>query len=178
MDRQKHGRGASDKPQVSRRAVVQAAAAAAALGAVGLCAPISALAADDATGRFTRASEFLTGRKLDPVLVQRFYEALRKADTQFDANVASLLSDIDRRSAPDVDAFLATPQPDQRSMSTATSIVSSWYLGVVDNGDKPELITYADALMYEPTRGILVVPSYGGGPNSWGEKPTNGHDRT
>jgi hypothetical protein len=111
-------------------------------------------------------------------LVQRFYEALRKADTQFDANVASLLNDIDRRSAPDVDAFLATPQPDQRSMSTATSIVSSWYLGVVDHGDKPELITYADALMYEPTRGILVVPSYGGGPNSWGEKPTNGHDRT
>jgi hypothetical protein len=49
--------------------------------------------------------------------------------------------------------------------------VSAWYLGFVGADTDVELISYAQALMYEPARGILVVPSYGGGPNSWGEKP-------
>lgn len=119
-----------------------------------------------------RASEFLTSRKLNPVLAIRYYAALLKGSTQFDADVAALLAKIDLARSPDVDAFLATPQIDKQARSTATSIVSSWYLGVVDNGAEPELISYADALMYEPTRGILVVPSYGSGPNSWGEQPT------
>lgn len=53
MDRQKYGHHSADRPQVSRRTVVQGVAAAAAMGTVGLRAPLPALAADadDATGR-------------------------------------------------------------------------------------------------------------------------------
>lgn len=158
-----------NQPQFSRRALVKGAATAVAVA--GFAGSLSAFAADDAAGPFTRASEFLTSRKLNPVLAGRYYVALKKRDPQFDAEVSRLLGIIAQAKASDVDAFLASTQLDQQSSSTVTKIISSWYLGTVGEGADAELVGYAEALMYEPTRGILVVPSYGGGPNSWGEKP-------
>jgi len=69
------------------------------------------------------------------------------------------------------DAFLALPALDPAAKATATTIVSAWYLGVVGEPADAELITYAEALMYRPTRGILPIPTYGPGPNNWGPKP-------
>lgn len=63
----------------------------------------------------------------------------------------------------------ATTTPEM--MSTATSIVSAWYLGIVGSAADAELITYESALMYMPTKGILAVPTYGPGPLAWGETP-------
>ena len=34
-----------------------------------------------------------------------------------------------------------------------------------------ELVSYSEAMMYQPTHGILIIPTYGGGPASWGPKP-------
>jgi fructose 5-dehydrogenase small subunit len=169
MDRPKHQLRARNKSQFSRRSFVTGIATAVVVASFGGSFPV--LAADDAVGSFMRASEFLTGRKLNPVLAGRYYTALKKRDPQFDADVSQLLGIIDRVKAPDVDAFLASATLNQQSSSTVTKIISSWYLGIVGEGSDAELISYAEALMYEPTRGILVVPSYGGGPNSWGEKP-------
>lgn len=169
MDFNKFEPCASDRSQMSRRTFVQAMATA--VAAMGMSSAFPVMAAADTTSGFTRASEFLTSRKLDPILSTRFYTALKQRDAQFDAQVAKLLSRIDQSKAADMDTFLASPALDQETEATVNRIISAWYMGVVGEGADAQLISFAEALMYQPTRGILVVPSYGGGPNSWGEKP-------
>ena len=165
----------ADQPNLSRRAIIRAVAAATAVAVVGFHGSFSAnaaqIAATDAKGSFLQASEFLTRRKLDPILAKRYYVALQKRNPHFEADITRLLGSIDQTRATDADAFLASTQLDKQSLATATTIISAWYLGTVGDDAGVELISYAGALMYEPTHGILVVPSYGGGPNSWGEKP-------
>lgn len=169
MDLKEFESCATQRSQMSRRTFVQAMATAVAV--VGLSSSFPVLAADDTARRFKRASEFLTNRKLDPILAERFYAALKQRNPQFDADVAKLLSRIDQSKAADMDAFLASAALDPEAEATVSKIISAWYMGVVGEGADAQLISFADALMYQPTRGILVVPSYGGGPNSWGEKP-------
>jgi hypothetical protein len=150
---------------------------------------------NDDNARFMRVSAFVTGNKpLDAVIGKRFGKALAKRDAAFNTDVMQLLSFIEARKLADMDAFVAvasgtpttagtptTPttvagtDSDATAMkklyATATRIVSAWYLGVVGDGADSELITYADALMYAPTKGILAVPTYGPGPLAWGAKP-------
>jgi hypothetical protein len=168
--RSKHS--AIDGRQLTRRGLLRTTAAIAGLAiAADLFGPLSANAADDAVTSFTQLSEFLTGYSLDPVLGARFLAALKKRDTDLDANMTALSSLIKQSGVPDMDGFLALSGTDPALMKTATKIVSSWYLGVVGEPEDAELITYADSLMYRPTKGILTIPSYGPGPNSWGPKP-------
>lgn len=163
---------ATDDRQLTRRGLLRTTAAIAGLAiAADLFGPLSANAADDAVTSFTQLSEFLTGYSLDPVLGARFLAALKKRDTDLDANMTALSSLIKQSGVPDMDGFLALSGTDPALMKTATKIVSSWYLGVVGEPEDAELITYADSLMYRPTKGILTIPSYGPGPNSWGPKP-------
>ena len=139
------------------------------LAAVG--APISAIAADGESQGFTKLSEFLTGYQLDPVLGTRYLAAIVKRNATFQADLAALQEAVKQSGAANMDAFLALPGLDPALKATATKIVSAWYLGVVGEPEDAELITYADALMYRPTKGILPIPSYGPGPNAWGPKP-------
>ncbi|MGI4860604.1 MAG: sugar dehydrogenase complex small subunit [Janthinobacterium lividum] len=121
---------------------------------------------------FMRLSSFVTGRNaLDATVGQRFLAGLTKRDATFGAHAAALLTYIEDAKLPDMDAFLALPNTDPALKATATRIVSAWYLGIIGEGKDAELITYADALMYEPTRDILAVPTYGPGPLAWGPKP-------
>ena len=159
----------TNQTRFSRRALVKGIATTVAVASIAGSLP--AFAADDAVGAFMRTSEFLTRRKLNPVLAGRYYVALRKRNPHFDTEVSQLLGTIEQTKTSDVDAFLASTQLDEQSSSTMSKIISSWYLGIVGEDADAELICYAEALMYQPTRGILVVPSYGSGPNSWGEKP-------
>lgn len=133
--------------------------------------PLSALAADDSVQTFTQISEFLTGYKLDPVLGGRYLQALSKRSPTFETDTVALQQVVRQSGAANMDAFLALPGLDKSLMKTATTIVAAWYLGVVGNPEDAELITYAEALMYRPTRGILPIPTYGPGPNAWGPKP-------
>lgn len=157
---------------ISRRGLLRTTAA---LGGVaflaGVAAPFTALAADDGAASFTQLSEFLTGYTLDPVLGARFLAALRKRDADIDASMAALSKLIRQSGVPDMDGFLALTGTDQALTKTATKIVSAWYLGVVGEPEDAELITYAESLMYRPTKGLLTIPSYGPGPNAWGPKP-------
>lgn len=157
--------------QLSRRSLLQGTVAVGVLAAAaGLSAPLSVLAADSKPD-FMRLSEFLTGRPLDPVLGGRYYAALAKRHPQLSAEIAALLGAIDSSKVANMDAFLALPATDKALTATASTIVSAWYLGIVGEAADAELISYSDALMYQPSRGILIVPTYGIGPNAWGEKP-------
>lgn len=139
--------------------------------AAALASPVSALAADDGLQNFMQLSEFLTGYTLDPVLGGRYLAALAKRNPALATDTAALQQAIRQASAANMDAFLALPGLDKSVTQTATTIVAAWYLGVVGKPEDAELITYSEALMYRPTRGILPIPTYGLGPNAWGPKP-------
>ncbi|CDN51852.1 sugar dehydrogenase complex small subunit [Neorhizobium galegae] len=157
---------------LSRRSLLRGTAALGGLAlAASLGAPLSAAAADDAVASFTQLSEFLTGYTLDPVLGARFLAALKKRDADLDASLAALSQLIKQSGVANMDGFLALTGTDPALTKTATKIVSAWYLGVVGEPEDAELITYAESLMYRPTKGLLTVPSYGPGPNAWGPKP-------
>ncbi len=116
-------------------------------------------------------STFLTGHDLDPVLGTRYFAALAKRNPNLTTEIDGLNQLIKQSSVSNMDAFLELPSIDPVLMQSATKIVSAWYLGVVGEPEDAELIAYADALMYRPTRGILAVPTYGPGPDAWGPKP-------
>ncbi len=157
---------------LSRRSLLRGTAALGGLAiAASLAGPISAVAADDSVASFTQLSEFLTGYTLDPILGARFLAALKKRDADLDASLAALSQLIKQSGVPNMDGFLALTGTDPALIKTATKVVSAWYLGVVGEPEDAELITYADSLMYRPTKGLLTVPSYGPGPNAWGPKP-------
>lgn len=160
---------------LSRRAVLGAAIAAGTVLAVGGAAVLGstnayAAAADSAD--FLRLSEFLTGGKpLAAGLATRYQASLAKHDPKFSASVGDLQRYVGEAKAADIDELLARPDLSEPLRKSITQIVSAWYLGIVGNDDDVELISYADALMYRPTIDVIVVPSYGGGPDSWGQKP-------
>ncbi|PLV63805.1 sugar dehydrogenase complex small subunit [Erwinia sp. B116] len=121
--------------------------------------------------RFSEVSAFLVSRPVGAILSRRYLEALTRHYPDFPAQLDALATALGQRSDTHVDAFLQDTAAGTPLHDTATLIVSAWYTGVVGEGAKTELIAYADAMMYLPTQGILAVPTYGGGPDSWGEKP-------
>lgn len=132
---------------------------------------LKAQAQDLNASGFMPVSSFLVSRPVNPVLGQRYFNALIKHHPDFATRLATLGVYINSRHFAHVDDFLGSLGPDDALIQTATLIISAWYTGVVGDGEHLELIAYADAMMYLPTRGILVVPTYGGGPDSWGGKP-------
>lgn len=135
-------------------------AAASAGGAVGVAAP-----------DFLRLSVLLTGgQPLDAGLAARYQAALAR-DPAFGRATQALLRLADDSGVSHVDALLDHPQLDDALRATLKRIVSAWYLGIVGDDADVKLIAYANALMYRPTRGILDIPSYGSGPDTWGHKP-------
>ena len=160
---------------MSRRTLIGGTAVAGvalALGGSAVLGTSNAFAAAAASDDFLRLSEFLTGGKpLTAALAARYQEALRRHDPQFGAAAALLQRHVEDTRPAHVDDLLANPDLDPALRATATQIVSAWYLGIVGEDADAELISYANALMYRPTAGILDIPTYGSGPDSWGQKP-------
>ncbi|CAN5565553.1 sugar dehydrogenase complex small subunit [soil metagenome] len=162
---------------ISRRALLGtavAASAAIAIGGTAVLGTSNAFAAATASTDFLRLSEFLTGGKpLEAGLAARYQASLARLDPKFAAAAAELQRYVSDANAPNIDALLARPDLSAPLRKTITQVVSAWYLGIVNNDTDVELISYAGALMYQPTADVLVIPSYGGGPDSWGAKPAN-----
>ena len=131
----------------------------------------SAMAAAQSDADFIALSQFLVSRTVNPVLAARYYAALDKRAPNFSTNATALKQLIAERGLKHVDDYLALADADPSLKATATSIISAWYLGIVGEPADAELVAYSEALMYRPTHGTLIIPSYGGGPDSWGPKP-------
>lgn len=162
---------------ISRRSVLGAVAAGALLAAGGgalLGGVPTAFAAPVPADDFLRLSEFLTGGKpLQAALAARYQATLAKFDAKFDESSAALQRYVADAKAANIDELLARPDLSEPLKQSITQIVSAWYLGIVGDDNNVELVAYVDALMYRPTIDVIVVPSYGGGPDSWGQKPAN-----
>lgn len=163
--------------RLSRRSLLRGSVAlglAALVGGLGPWQSVLAMAEGDQD--FLALSQFLVSRPVNPILAARYYRALSRRAPNFSGNVAALKQLIDGQGFKHVDEYLAQANPDPSLKATATSIISAWYLGIVGELADAELISYRESLMYRPTHGILIIPTYGGGPDSWGAKPADTQD--
>jgi hypothetical protein len=149
-----------------------AAGTALAFGGASVLGSSNAFAAAAESSDFLNLSIFLTGgQPLSAVLAKRFEASLAKFDPGFRDKASALQAYVSGANAADIDELLARPDLTAPLKASITEIVSAWYLGIVSNDTDAELVSYAEALMYRPTSDVIVVPSYGGGPDSWGSKP-------
>lgn len=161
-----------EAPQgVSRRNLLRGSITLGLVAMAGGMLPWQAAMAASADRDFAELSAFLVSRPVNPVLASRYYAALARRAPNFQANVTALKQLIKDQGFGHVDEYLAMASPDPSLKATAASIVSAWYLGIVGELADAELISFSEALMYQPTHGILIIPTYGGGPASWGSKP-------
>lgn len=167
----------SSVPGVSRRSLLRGSITlglTALVGGLGPWQSVMAMAEGDQD--FITLSQFLVSRPVNPLLAARYYRALSRRAPNFSGNVGALRQLVDGQGFKHVDEYLAQANPDPSLKATATSIISAWYLGIVGELVDAELISYSEALMYRPTHGILIIPTYGGGPESWGAKPADTQD--
>jgi hypothetical protein len=125
---------------------------------------------------FLALSQKLTGRSsFDPVLGKRAYDALSKADSQFTQNVATLNTWLQTHGGVPSDSVVAALQPDTPLLAkTVSAIVRAWYVGLVGDLPQVQVIAYENALMFDPVKDVLTVPSYCRDvPFYWSQKPTN-----
>ena len=82
-------------------------------------------------------------------------------------HVTGLLAIAKAKNAKVVEDFFPDV-PEGPLKETALSIISAWYLGVVSDAPDAEVFAYEYALMYQPTRDVMTIPSYAvSGPNGW-----------
>ncbi|OZI42479.1 sorbitol dehydrogenase [Bordetella genomosp. 5] len=174
---------ALDNP--ARRTLVKGALAWTVLGAALAPLPIRrALAAvqdgaaapaalSPALQAFQRASVFLTGKEVSAVMAARCHAALAKRMPNIDAVASNVNALIEQKQLKHMDDYLALTDVDPKLDHDAKEIVRALYLGVVGDDADAELFAYEEALMYDPTRDVLVVPTYGRGFNTWGPKPAD-----
>ncbi len=160
--------------QITRRQFLAMSALAAAAAAVAVAQPGVAqaiVAATETPPAFLSLSRFLTGKSdLDARIVKRAWDALVAADSGFAGQANALSSAIDGAGLKDVNAFAASPiYSDVSHKATAIAVISAFYLGQVGKGGKARLVSFEKALMFRPTAGVVVIPTYAlGGPNYWG----------
>jgi hypothetical protein len=81
--------------------------------------------------------------------------------------VTDLLTIAKNKNAKAVEDFFADV-PEGPLKETALAIISAWYLGVIKDADEAEVFAFEFALMYQPTRDVMTIPSYAiSGPNAW-----------
>ena len=158
-----------------------ACAAAAALAFAGVGRSFSWIApafADAPAGggldAFLSLSQRLTGRSgFDAVLGKRVYDALAKSDSQFTQNVAALNTWLQGHGGVPSDTVTQALQVDQPALAKSVSaIMRAWYLGLVGETPHVEVVAYEKALMFEPVKDVLTIPSYCRDvPFYWTQKP-------
>ncbi|MBN3757561.1 sorbitol dehydrogenase [Paraburkholderia sp. Tr-20389] len=125
---------------------------------------------------FLALSGKLTGHtSFDTVQGKRAYDALSRADNQFAQNVAALNSWIQTHGGVPSDIVTQALQAEQPHLAkTVSAITRAWYLGVVGEMPNVQVIAYERALMFEPVKDILTIPSYCRDvPFYWTRKPAN-----
>ncbi|MGF6773848.1 hypothetical protein P3T18_006362 [Paraburkholderia sp. GAS199] len=125
---------------------------------------------------FLALSQRLTGRTgFDTVLGKRAYEALNRSDSQFAQNVAALNTWLQSHGGVPSDAVTQALQADQPPLAKTTgAIMRAWYLGLVGEVPHVEVIAYEKALMFEPVKDVLTIPSYCRDvPFYWTQKPVS-----
>ena len=134
-------------------------AALATLPAIAAPTPLS----DQSAAQFMEISLLLVPHRLNAEVGKRMGALNPLLPQQIDG----LLSIARQKNARIVEDFFGDV-PDGLLKETALAIISAWYLGVVTDAPDAEVFAYEYALMYQPTRDVMTIPSYAiSGPNGW-----------
>ena len=122
---------------------------------------------DQSATRFMEISSLLVPHRLNEEVGKRLGAAMSALNPSLSQHIDGLLSIARDKNAGVVEDFFADV-PDGPLKQTALSIISAWYLGVVTDAPDAEVFAYEYALMYQPTRDVMTIPSYAiSGPNGW-----------
>jgi fructose 5-dehydrogenase small subunit len=117
--------------------------------------------------RFMEISSLLVPHRLNAEVGKRMGAAMSALNPSLALQIDGLLSIAREKNARVVEDFFADV-PDGPLKETALSIISAWYLGVVTDAPDAEVFAYEYALMFQPTRDVMTIPSYAiSGPNGW-----------
>ncbi|MEX3964599.1 sugar dehydrogenase complex small subunit [Paraburkholderia sp. EG286B] len=138
-------------------------AAMAALPALCTQVPLS----DEFAAQFMGISSRLIPHRLDGHIGKRIAAAMLARDPALRDHVTALLAIANKKNTRVVEDFFPDV-PDGPVKEAALAIISAWYLGVVVDEPGAEVIAYEHALMYQPTRDVMTIPSYARSrPNGW-----------
>ncbi|WP_206243774.1 sugar dehydrogenase complex small subunit [Novosphingobium terrae] len=129
--------------------------------------------APDVRDRFMRFSHLATGHTaLSPVLGERYYQALTGQDHQFPAKLNALVDLAGRLPRPSVEALEEIARQQPALHGALMAVIRAWYSGVVAEGSQATVYAYEAALMYQPARDQVVIPTFAhDGPNYWVKAP-------
>jgi hypothetical protein len=142
------------------------------IGGIAALPTLPAIAAptswsDQSAARFIEISSLLVPHHLNEEIGKRMGAAMGALNPLLSQQIDGLLSVARQKNARIVEDFFADV-PDGPLKETALSIISAWYLGVVTDAPDAEVFAYEYALMYQPTRDVMTIPSYAiSGPNRW-----------
>ena len=142
------------------------------VGGIAALPTLQAIAApsswsDQSAARFMEISLLLVPHRLNEEVGRRMGAAMGALNPSLSQQIDGLLSIAREKKARIVEDFFADV-PDGPLKQTALSIISAWYLGVVTDAPDAEVFAYEYALMYQPTRDVMTIPSYAiSGPNGW-----------
>ena len=155
--------------KLSRRDVVVGGLAIGGIAALGTLSAVAAPSplSDSSAARFMDISRLLVPHRLNEEVGKRMGAAMGALNPTLSQHIDGLLSIARQKDARIVEDFFADV-PDGPLKQTALSIISAWYLGVATDAPDAEVFAYEYALMYQPMRDVMTIPSYAiSGPNGW-----------
>jgi fructose 5-dehydrogenase small subunit len=122
---------------------------------------------DESAARFMQLSSLLVPHRLNQEIGRRIGAAMGGLNPSLSDQVTELLAIAARKNARIVEDFFSDV-PEGQLKETALAIISAWYLGVVADAPDAEVFAFEHALMYQPTKDVMTIPSYAvSGPNGW-----------
>ena len=159
---------------ISRRTLVKAGASAVGLMVFGVPPQPTAQAASEVAAaaalngdKFMTASNFLIQHRLSPGVGARMVAILHTKIPTLDEDLDAIIRTAKDKNARVVEDFFDT-LPDGHVKDTAHQIIFGWYAGVTDESATAEVFAYEEALMYQPTKDAVALPTYSfNGPDHW-----------
>jgi len=131
-----------------------------------VAAPLNASTALPAP-KFMEVSSLLIDHKLDGDVGARMAAAISSVHPGIEQDIDQILEIAHKNNAKIVEDFFPD-LPEGRLKDTALAIISAWYTGVIVDAPGSTVFAFELALMYQPTRDVMTIPSYAiSGPNGW-----------
>jgi fructose 5-dehydrogenase small subunit len=117
--------------------------------------------------KFMQISNLLIAHQLNTEVGARIAPALTTLDPSIEQDIDQLIAIATAKNAKIVEDFFPDV-PEGRLKDTALKIIFAWYTGVATDTYGAEVFAYELALMYQPTKDVMTIPSYAiSGPNGW-----------
>jgi fructose 5-dehydrogenase small subunit len=141
------------------------------MGALASSARVVAAPLDASTAlpapKFMEVSSLLIDHKLDGDVGARMAAAISSIHPGIEQDIDQILQIARKKNAKIVEDFFPD-LPEGRLKDTALAIIAAWYTGVIVDAPGSTVFAFELALMYQPTRDVMTIPSYAiSGPNGW-----------